>query len=71
MMGICGGLVGPKSENVDFILVFVCFFEGSRGARRCQPNEKASEPEWLLVEKVTQKVGKRKKDEPLDMRWQV
>ena len=28
LMGICGGLVGPKSGNVDFIQVFVCFFEG-------------------------------------------
>ena len=27
MMGTCAGLVGPKSENVDFIQVFVCFFE--------------------------------------------
>ena len=34
MMGICGGLMGAKSGNVDFILVFVCFFEGSMGATR-------------------------------------
>ena len=27
MMGTCAGLLGPKSENVDFIQVFVCFFE--------------------------------------------
>ena len=29
----CAGLVGPKSGNVDFILVFVCFFEVSRVPR--------------------------------------
>ena len=28
MMGMCAGLLGPKSGNVDFIQVFVCFFEG-------------------------------------------
>ena len=33
MMGTCAGLLGPKSENVDFIQVFVCFFEGSRVPR--------------------------------------
>ena len=27
LMPICAGLVGPKSENVDFPQVFVCFFE--------------------------------------------
>ena len=30
VMGICGGLVGPKSGNVEKVLVFKCFFEGSR-----------------------------------------
>ena len=30
-MGICGGLVGPKSGNVEKALVFVYVFEGSRG----------------------------------------
>ena len=30
MMGICAGLVGPKSENVDFSLVFQAFLKGSR-----------------------------------------
>ena len=27
MMGTCAGLLGPKSENVDFMQVFLCFFE--------------------------------------------
>ena len=31
VMGICAGLVGPKSENVKKVLVFKAFFEGSRG----------------------------------------
>ena len=31
VMGICGGLVGPKSENVGFSLVLPLLFEGSRG----------------------------------------
>ena len=31
VMGICGGLVGPKSENVEKPLVFACFFEGRSG----------------------------------------
>ena len=33
-MGICGGLVGPKAENVDFSLVLVVFLK--RGGRRAQ-----------------------------------
>ena len=28
VMGIWGGLVGPKSGNVEKVLVFACFFEG-------------------------------------------
>ena len=31
MMGICGSLVGPKSENVEKPFVFVCFFQGQKG----------------------------------------
>ena len=33
VMGICGGLVGPKSGNVGFSLVLIMFFEGPRLAR--------------------------------------
>ena len=28
VMGICGGLVGPKSGNVEKVLVFICFLKG-------------------------------------------
>ena len=28
VMGICGGLVGPKSGNVEKVLVFKSIFEG-------------------------------------------
>ena len=45
VMGICAGLVGPKSENVKKALVFNAFFEGSRGARVSQPNEQPSGPD--------------------------
>ena len=27
VMGICGGLVGPKSGNVEKVLVFKCFLK--------------------------------------------
>ena len=30
VMGICGGLVGPKRENVDFSLVFKAFLKVQR-----------------------------------------
>ena len=52
VMGICGGLVGPKSGNVEKVLVFKAFFEGSREPRVIQDCEKHSEPERLEVEKV-------------------
>ena len=45
MMHICSGLVGPKGGNFEKVLVFIGFFEGSRGARGAQENEQASEPE--------------------------
>ena len=32
VMGICGGLVGPKTENFDFSLVLIMFLK--RGAGR-------------------------------------
>ena len=49
VMGIYAGLVGPKSENVEKVLVFKAFLKGSRGARRRQPNEQPSGPEHFLV----------------------
>ena len=44
VMAICGGLVGPKSGNVEKVLVFKAFFEGSRGPRGRQNREQPSEP---------------------------
>ena len=32
VMGICGGLVGPKSGNVEKVLVLKALLKGSRGA---------------------------------------
>ena len=32
VMGICGGLVGPKSGNVEKVLVFKAFFKGVKRA---------------------------------------
>ncbi len=45
VMGICGGLLGPKSGNVEKVLVFKAFFEGSRGPRLRQRNEQPSGPD--------------------------
>ena len=39
VMGICAGLVGPKSGNVEKVLVFKAFFEGSKGPRGRQDRE--------------------------------
>ena len=33
VMGICGSLVGPKSGNVEKVLVFKAFLKGSRQPR--------------------------------------
>ena len=49
VMGIYAGLVGPKSENVEKVLVFKAFFEGSRGPRGRQAREQRSEPEDFLA----------------------
>ena len=40
VMGICGGLVGPKTENVDFSLVLIVFLKrgGQRAAFRSRQN---------------------------------
>ena len=52
VMGICGGMVGPKSENVEKVLVFKAFFEGSRAPRVRQDREQPSEPDRFEVQKV-------------------
>ena len=45
VMGICGGLLGPKSGNVEKVLVFKAFFEGSRAPRVRQSREQLSGPD--------------------------
>ena len=47
IMGIFGGLMGPKSENVEKVLVLKAFLKGSRVARGDSENEQPSEPERL------------------------
>ena len=42
--------MGPKSENVEKVLVLPLLFEGSRGARGRQENEKVSEPEHFWAD---------------------
>ena len=42
VMGICAGLVGPKSGNVEKVLVFKAFFEGLKGPRGRQDREQVS-----------------------------
>ena len=49
VMGIWGGLVGPKSGNVEKVLVFKAFLKGSRGARVRQENERRSGPGRFLM----------------------
>ena len=47
-MHTCTGLVGSKTGKVEKLLVFKAFLNGSKGARVCQPNEQASEPDRLV-----------------------
>ena len=49
VMGIRGGLVGPKSGNVEKVFVFKAFLKGSRGARGRQENEQRSGPGRFLM----------------------
>ena len=46
-MGICGGLVGPKSGNVEKVCVFVCFFEGQSGDEYSREEFQPSGPDRL------------------------
>ena len=61
MMHICGGLVGPKSENVEKPLVLPLLFEGSGLPRGDSENEQRSGPDRFLVEKVAKKEQKGNK----------
>ena len=42
VMGICAGLLEPKSENVEKVLVFKAFLKGSRRAGVRQENKRPS-----------------------------
>ena len=61
MMHICGGLVGPKTENVEKPMVLPLLFEGSGLPREDSENEQPSEPDRFLVEKVAKKEQKGSK----------
>ncbi len=50
VMGMCGGLVGPESENVEKPLVFICFLEGQEGHGYPKESLRTSEPGQFLVE---------------------
>ena len=52
VMGIWGGLMGPKIENVEKPLVLPLLFEVWRGAWARQPQEKPSEPWWFWGPKI-------------------
>ena len=68
MMHICGGLVGPKTENVEKPLVLPLLFEGSRERKAFQECQGESEKVRCLVEKIIKR-SKKETNEPLDMRW--
>ena len=52
VMGICGGLAGPKSGNVEKPLVFVCFFDVFNNHGCLQERLQRSGPECFDVKKV-------------------
>ena len=45
VMGIFAGLVGPKSENVEKVLVFKAFFEGQRSHATAKESLQPSGPD--------------------------
>ena len=60
-MCICAGLVGPKSENVDFSLVVQAFLKGQWSHEGSRESLQTSEPGHFLVEKAIKKEAKRGK----------
>ena len=52
MIGIYAGLVGPKSGNVEKVLVFKAFLKGSSKPRGLQSREQLSEPGPVRGRKV-------------------
>ena len=61
MMHICGGLVGPKTENVEKPLVLPLLFEGSRERKAFQECQVESEKDRFLVEQGARKEQKGNK----------
>ena len=61
MMGIFGGLMGPKSENVEKPLVLPLLFEGSRERKAFQECQAESEKDRFLIEKGVKKEQKGNK----------
>ena len=50
VMGICGSLVGPKSGNVEKVLVFKAFLKGQGSHGNARESLQPSEPErWEEV----------------------
>ena len=52
VMGICAGLVGPKSENVEKALVLLLLFEGQRSPEDLRSAKDSSRTGSFDVEKV-------------------
>ena len=52
VMGIWGGLVGPKSGNVEKVLVFKAFLKGQGSHGDPKESLQLSEPDRFEVEKV-------------------
>ena len=50
VMGICASLVGPKTENVEKVLVFNAFLKGQRSPEypRCAKNPPSRSTFWSL-----------------------
>ena len=50
VMGICASLVGPKSENVEKVLVFKAFLKGQGSPEypRCAKNPPSRSTFWSL-----------------------
>ena len=46
-MGTCAGLVGPKSENVEKVLVFKAILKGQSGHEDSREELRPSEPDRL------------------------
>ena len=53
VMGICAGLVGPKSENVEKVLVFKAFLKGKQRGGHDLVSLRGGEGGRFEVEKMT------------------